>query len=53
MANRLYRTGVGLALIYNNKLKMEKIAQENLETFEFSKWKIEFYHTKLTIEAIY
>ena len=52
-ANRLDRTGGGLALIYNNKLKMENTAKENLETFEFAKWKIEFYHTKLTIVAIY
>ena len=52
-ANRLYRTGGGLALIYNNKLKVENIAQGNLETFEFAKWKIEFHHTKLTIVAIY
>ena len=36
-ANRLYRTGGGLALIYNNKLKVENIAQGNLETFEFAK----------------
>ena len=52
-ANRLYRSGGGLALIYNNNLKVENIAQENLETFEFAKWKIEFYPTKLTIVAIY
>ena len=32
---------------------MENIAQGNLETFEFAKWKIEFYYTKLTIVAIY
>ena len=32
---------------------MENTAQENLETFELAKWKIEFYHTKLTIVAIY
>ena len=32
-ANRLYRTGGGLALIYN-KLKVENTAQGNLETFE-------------------
>ena len=36
-ANRLDRTGGGLALIYNNKLKVENTAQENLETFEFAK----------------
>ena len=52
-ANRLHRTGRGLALIYNKKLKVENIAQGNLETFEFAKWKIELYHTKLTIVAIY
>ena len=52
-ANRLYGTGGGLALIYINKLKVENIAQGILETFEFAKWKIEFYHTKVTIVAIY
>ena len=52
-ANRLDRTGGGLALIYHNKLKVENTAQENLETFGFAKWKIKIYHTKLTIVAIY
>ena len=53
MANRSDRTGGGLALVYNNKLKVENMAQENLKTFEFAKWKIEIHHTRLTIVAIY
>ena len=53
MANKSDRTGGGLALVYNNKLKVENIAQENLQTFEFAKWKTKLHHTRLTIAAIY
>ena len=53
LANRSDRTGGGLALVYNNKLKVENTAHENIETFEFAKRKIEIHHTKLTIVAIY
>ena len=53
MANISDRTGGGLALVYNNKLKVENIAQEHLKTLEFAKWKIELHHTRLTIVAIY
>ena len=53
MANRSDRTGGGLALVYNDKLKLENTAHENLKTFDFSKWKIEIHHTRLTKVAIY
>ena len=33
MANRSDRTGGGLAIVYNNKLNVENIAQENLKNF--------------------
>ena len=52
-ANRSDRTGVGLALVYINKLKVENTVQENLKIFQFAKWKREIHHTRLTIVAIY
>ena len=52
-ANRLDRTRGGLSLIYNNKLNVKNTTRENLETLKFAKWKIDIYHTKLTIVAIY
>ena len=36
-AKRSDRTGGGIALVYNNKPKVENTAQENLKTFEFAK----------------
>ena len=53
ISNRSQKCGGRLSLVYKSHLPVTKLDDGELETFQYSKWKVEICHTCITVVAVY
>ena len=53
ISNRSQKHGGRLSLVYKSHLPVTTLDDGELETFQYSKWKVEICHTCRTVVAVY